>query len=137
MQNCFGQIDVSASGNTFSGQGVSGEYDNQSLLRLSLGGGRWFFQRDDGLFRGLAGIAELHYTSTLEDSDPIVHANMMTARTQILSNTRNREDILNLTSGLHLELPGNANARVGVNVPLRDEQRFHDATLMVQVNIGL
>ena len=133
----FGQIDVSASGNTFSGQGVSGEYDNQSLLRLSLGGGRWFFQRDDGLFRGLAGIAELHYTSTLEDSDPIVHANMMTARTQILSNTRNREDILNLTSGLHLELPGNANARVGVNVPLRDEQRFHDATLMVQVNIGL
>jgi hypothetical protein len=59
------------------------------------------------------------------------------ASAQTLSNAAGNQDVLNLTSGLHLELPGNANARVGVNVPLRSDERFHDATLMVQVNIGL
>jgi hypothetical protein len=58
-------------------------------------------------------------------------------RTQTLSNMSGQQSVLNLASGLHLELPGNANARVGVNVPLKNDQRFHDATLMVQVNIGL
>ena len=63
--------------------------------------------------------------------------NIPTASAQTLSNVDGYQNILNLTSGLHLELPGNANARVGVNVPLRGNERFHDATLMVQVNIGL
>jgi hypothetical protein len=53
------------------------------------------------------------------------------------SNAAGDQSVLNLTSGLHLELPGNVNARVGVNVPLRGDERFHDATLMVQINIGL
>lgn len=133
----FGQLDFAVKGNTLSGAGLSTEYDNQSLLRLSLGGGRWLFRRNCGLFRGLAGIAELHYTSTLEDADTVTQVNPMNiSRIQVLTNSRNREDVLNLTSGLHLDLSDNANARVGVNVPLRDDQRFHDATLMVQVNIG-
>ena len=56
----FAQTDYYAKGNTFSGLG-------QSVLRLSGGGGRWIFRKNDGLLRGLAGIAELHFTSTLED----------------------------------------------------------------------
>ncbi|MGZ0168217.1 MAG: hypothetical protein ACKVHE_01540 [Planctomycetales bacterium] len=63
----FAQTDYYAKGNTFSGLGQSVEYDGQSLLRLSGGGGRWIFRKNDGLLRGLAGIAELHFTSTLED----------------------------------------------------------------------
>jgi hypothetical protein len=131
----FAQTDYYAKGNTFSGLGQSVEYDGQSLLRLSGGGGRWFFRKNDGLLRGLAGIAELHFTSTLEEADSTTLINM--ASVQTLSNAAGNQDVLNLTSGLHLELPGNANARVGVNVPLRGDERFHDATLMVQVNIGL
>lgn len=131
----FMQTDHSVRGNTFVGLGQSGELDNQTLLRLSGGGGRWFFLDNDGLLQGLAGIVELHYTSTLDSPDSVVFTNM--ARVQTLSNASGHQDILNLTSGLHLELPGNANARVGVNVPLRGDQRFHNATLMVQVNVGL
>ena len=132
----FAQADFAAKGNTFSGLGQSTEFDTQSLLRLS-GGGRWFFRKNHGLLRGLAGLAELHFTTTLEDSDSTTLLNLPMAGAQTLSNAAVRQSVLNLTSGLHLELPGKANARVGVNVPLRDDQRFHDATLMVQVNISL
>lgn len=118
------------------GFGETVDYDSQSLLRLSVGGGRWFFHKNHGLLRGMAGIAELHFTSTLEDPDTAVILNVPMAKTQTLTNAAGNESILNLTSGLHIELPGNANARVGVNVPLLDD-RFHDATLMVQLNIGL
>ncbi|MFT4555074.1 MAG: hypothetical protein ACKVII_02060 [Planctomycetales bacterium] len=131
----FAQADFTAKGNTFSGLGQSTEFDSQSLLRLSGGGGRWFFRKNQGLLRGLAGLAELHFTTTLEDSDSTTLVSMASAQT--LSNVERHQSVLNLTSGLHLELPGKANARVGVNVPLRDDQRFHDATLMVQVNIPL
>tara|TARA_R110002072_G_scaffold179059_1_gene335092 strand:- start:166104 stop:167054 length:951 start_codon:yes stop_codon:yes gene_type:complete len=131
----FAQTDFIAKGNTFSGLGQSSEFHSQSLLRLSGGGGRWFFRKNHGLLRGLAGLAELHFTTTLEDSDSTTLVSM--ARAQALSNADGHQSVLNLTSGLHLELPGSANARVGVNVPLRDHQRFHDATLMVQVNIPL
>lgn len=133
----FAQTDYYAKGNTFSGLGQSVEYDGQSLLRLSGGGGRWFFRKNNGLLRGLAGIVELHFTSTLDEADSTTFLNIPTASAQTLSNVDGYQNILNLTSGLHLELPGNANARVGVNVPLRGNERFHDATLMVQVNIGL
>jgi hypothetical protein len=131
----FAQADFTAKGNTFSGLGQLTEFDSQSLLRLSGGGGRWFFRKNHGLMRGLAGLVELHFTTTLEDSDSTTLVSNASAQT--LSNTAGHQSVLNLTSGLHLELPGSANARVGVNVPLRDDQRFHDATLMVQVNIPL
>lgn len=133
----FAQADFAAKGNTFSGLGQSTEFDTQSLLRLSGGGGRWFFRKNHGLLRGLAGLAELHFTTTLEDSDSTTLLNLQTASAQTLSNAAGHQSVLNLTSGLHLELPGKANARVGVNVPLLDDQRFHDATVMVQVNIPL
>ncbi len=133
----FAQTDYYARGNTFSGLGQSVEHDRQSLLRLSGGGGRWFFRKNDGLLRGLAGIAELHFTSTLDEADSATFLNIPSASAQTLSNVDGYQNVLNLTSGLHLELPGKANARVGVNVPLRGDERFHDATLMVQVNIPL
>jgi hypothetical protein len=136
----FAQADFAAKGNTFSGLGKSTEFDGQSLLRLSGGGGgRWFFRKNHGLLRGLAGLAELHFTTTLEDSDSATldNLNLNLASSQTLSNAAGHQSVLNLTSGLHLELPGKANARVGVNVALRGGQHFHDATLMVQVNLPL
>ncbi len=133
--NGFAQIDFTLEENTVTAFGQSRDYSDQTLLRLSAGGGRWFFRKDHGLLRGMAGIGELHYTATLDDSDAVTL--LGTGQAVTLGSTGNSSDVLNLTSGLHIEFKGGSNARVAASVPLRNSQRFHDATLMVQFNIPL
>lgn len=134
----FGQVDIAVKESDFvSATGQRGVVENQTLLRLSVGTGYWFFRKDADdccMFRGLAGLAELHYTTPLEDQDSLLFT--QAGLTQFLRNSANRDDVVNISSGFHMEFPC-ADARVGVNVPVRQSQRFHDTTLTVQLNFAL
>lgn len=134
----FLQVDVATQDNDFVvAGGGRGVIENQTLARASLGTGYWFFQKDEDdccMWRGLAGVVEAHYTSPLEAQDSVLLGTATV--TQRISNLANRDDVINLSSGFHLQFPC-ATARVGVNVPVRQSQRFHDTTLMVQMNFGM
>jgi hypothetical protein len=134
--NGFAQVDFALGDSSVKAFGQSRSYDDPTLLRLNAGGGRWFFRRNHGLLRGMAGMCELHYTTALDDSNDVTLIGTGAAVT--LGSTAGRSlDVLNLTSGLHLEFQGGSNARVAASVPLNNGQRFSDATLMVQFNVPL
>lgn len=142
--NGFIQADFNVVGDGFSAGDVSnapgsfqsGTFNAQNLLRISYGAGKWFTQNHDReWFRGLAGIVEMHYTGTLNDTDTVVLTGPTSAR--VLTNRENRQHFFNLTAGLHMEVRENINTRVGVSVPLRDRDRQFDATFMVQIDVLL
>ena len=142
--NGFIQADFNVVGDGFTAGDVSnlpnsfqtGTYNPQNLLRISYGAGKWFTQNyDREWFRGLAGIVEMHYTGTLNDTDTVVLSGPTSVR--VLTNRENRQHFFNLTAGLHMEVRENINTRVGVSVPLRDRDRQFDATFMVQVDVLL
>lgn len=141
----FLQVDYAAQGDGFTlplqmpGQIAntrpSGEFNDQTLLRANLGVGRWFFRKPHAnFFRAMAGSLEVHYTTTLEDTDQVAAGDLPIA---VLSNSENYQDVLNLAGGLHVEMTDSVDVRVGFNVPLRHgSSRFHDASVLAQVNLN-
>lgn len=132
----FGQLNFAASGNEVveSGQ-VVGVLTEQNLLQTDLGLGRWLWQ-DSGrrVFTGLAGVVELHYTSTIQDSDIVSLRNGPFLFGDV-ANPANRQDLLNLTSGLQAQLGPLSALRVGAVVPLRDQpDRVFDSEVQVSFN---
>lgn len=103
-----------------------GRYTEQTLLHLDLSLGRWVVQ-DPGspLLTGFAVIGELHYTTTVNDSDSVstsrtVHDPNALVTTHLwFANPGNRVDHMNLTLGLHTEWRNNTIARIGSVFPLR------------------
>lgn len=132
----FGQMNFAASGNEVVNQnGVLGVFQEQHLLQSDLGVGRWIFQDSQRpVFTGLAGICELHYTTTVQDTDRIGLGNG-SFLSGSLSNSANRQDLLNLTSGLQAQLGPLSSLRVGAVVPLRDQpDRVFDSEVQVSFN---
>lgn len=132
----FAQINFAASGNQVVNQdGLVGIYNEQHLGQIDLGVGRWLWHDATRPYvSGLAGVMELHYTSTLQDTDTVElpEFNFLSGN---LSNAANRVDLLNLTSGLHLELGPMSSLRVGAVVPLRNApERVFDSELQVSFN---
>jgi hypothetical protein len=131
----FSQIDFATSGNNVvTPQGTAGIFTEQNLLHMDVGLGRWLGQPMGYRYlRGMAGIVELHYTSTIQDSDQVVVNNPgVNQRFQV---DANRIDLLNLTSGLHFQLTPAANLRVGAVVPLKSEpDRVFDSEIFVSFN---
>jgi hypothetical protein len=131
----FAQIDFAASGNeVVTPQGTAGVYTEQNLMHLDVGLGRWLGQPMGYRYlRGIASVFELHYTSTLQDSDQINSLNA--GRIQTIQVPGNHTDMLNLTSGLHFQLTPAANLRVGAVAPLRaDPNRVFDSEIYVSFN---
>jgi hypothetical protein len=131
----FGQIDFAASGHdVITGIGRNGTYTEQSLLQADVALGRWL-ARGMGYhyLSGIAGVVELHYTSTIQDSDQIfVNSPGVVGQLRV---SDNRTDLLNLTSGLHFQLSPLANLRFGVVVPLKNApDRVFDTELQVSFN---
>ncbi len=149
--NGFAQLDVAANGNAIDTQnlfvpmlsGRLGKYTEQNLLYLDASGGVWLYRDAEATrFTGLAGIVELHYTSTIQDTD-VVPARQLNGLSDLeIRNVSNRSDILNVTAGLHAELGECSNVRVAVVVPVRRNNdlvfgptdRFFDSELQVQFN---
>jgi hypothetical protein len=131
----FAQIDFAASGNdVITREGNAGTFTEQNLMHFDIALGRWLAPRLDYRYlTGIASIFELHYTSTIQDSDRIVVNAQGIAG--LITTPSNRVDILNLTSGLHFQLNELANLRFGAVVPLRaDPDRVFDTELHVSFN---
>lgn len=139
--NVFLQFDFATCGNRIDAGDVDGPFNTlgrcnpQNLLFFDLGYGYWLYQNDAGSgLASLAAILELHYTSTLQDTD-LVRGNAG-GRVVNFTNNFNRFDILNLTAGLQAQFNTLTFLRVACVVPLgaRDDQRFFDAEVQVQLN---
>jgi hypothetical protein len=136
----FVQFDFTVQGDSISrsnGQQmpsqVSAQVNNQNLARLSISGGRWFFRNDQKrFFRAMAGLVEVHYLHTMNDADNVT----LSAVNGSIFTSNSGDDLhsVNLTAGLHTELTRSLDLRVAASAPLLNNDRFHDASLMVQVN---
>jgi hypothetical protein len=127
---------------------LSGEIEDQFLLHLDLGGGYWFYRNPcKKCLTGVAGLMELHYTTTLDDADIVVVPETPirtgTAANLIgplpppqLGNIANRVDILNYTVGGVVTLGQHVTLATAYVVPLRDDlDRTFDGELNVQLNV--
>lgn len=134
------QVDAAASGNpviVIDGQRRTnrvGILTDQTLLYADLSVGRWLYRNDESdYFRGLAGVVELHYTTSMQDTDEVRFPTFANLNT--LSNPGNRFDFLNFTVGVHLQLDELTNVRVGGVFPLRDGfDRPFESEVQVSVN---
>ena len=129
----FSQADFDTTGSkvTLSGNPPStGVLQDQTLLFMDLSVGRWIYRSSPNrsIITGLAPILELHYSTTLNDTDvfrPFPGDEVL--------NPANRLDILNLTAGLRFELHGNSWLTVAAVAPLRDgEEALFDTEVGVQ-----
>ena len=140
--NAFAQVDFAANGSRIDVGPVGGNtqtlgrFNEQNLLFLDLGTGYWLYRDEysEGRLTSLAALLELHYTSSIQDTDTV--AGMAGGRPFAYANKFNRFDILNLTSGLQAQLFNATSVRVAVVVPLGsgEDRRFFDNELQVQVN---
>jgi len=134
----FAQFDIPLNGNeielgTPSDGTLTGEFDEQDLLFLSVSTAYWHYQNPDAAYlRGLAGLLELHYTTSLSQSDQVSFATDAASLT--ISNPSNDIQSLNLTAGVLAQV-GETNVRVAAVLPLLDgANRTFDAEFMLQVN---
>ncbi len=145
--NAFAQVDVAANGNPveFAGVGIPpgagtfGVYDEQTLLHLDLSLGHWLVRDPCApLVTGVAWLAEWHYTTALEDTDVVAGARATAfppGATLDLRNRVNRFDVVNFTTGVHVEVVHDTTLRVGGAFPLGGGvDRFFDAEVIAQLS---
>ena len=120
--NTFVQLDVDANGNPVRGNingGILpeiGVLQEPTLLSIDTSGGWWFYQNpcQSACLRGAAAIAELHYTTTVQDAD-VVSSNSV-----VVTDSTRRLDVLNVTLGLHAQIGDPMTLTTGLTFPLRD-----------------
>jgi len=127
-------LDVAANGNdvlvptfvTPGGFERVGRYNDQPLGLMDLKVGYWLYQNPDARWvKGIVPTCELHYTTTLRNTDSVGG----------VSNPFNRMDLVDLTAGVHILLGEKAVLTVAGAAPLRtQENRVFDAEAMVQFN---
>lgn len=134
----FAQLDIPLNGNEVEVQTPSdgsffGGFNEQELLFLSLSTTRWLYQNPDAShLRSLAALLEFHYTTSLEDSQPVTIA--ANGNAYELRNPFNIINMLNMTAGMQAQV-GMTDFRVAAVVPLLGgESRPFDAEFMLQVN---
>ncbi|MGC4005189.1 MAG: hypothetical protein QM811_19550 [Pirellulales bacterium] len=112
-----------------------GTYNQQNLLHLDASFGRWLYQDPTRRIQGIAAVFELHYTSTLQDSDRVEIANPSTQSNVVIGNGLNRLDILNATIGANLLITPLSTLRIGFVMPLElDPERQFDNELQISFN---
>jgi len=130
----FLQMNLAANGNRVSYDGNSlGRINEQNLLYFDLAMGYWLCSRPDALrLRGMALVAEYHYTTTVQDADIV---NTGDSQTMIgIGNPYNRTDVSNATIGLHT-IVGKSTLGLGVVLPLQnDANRMFDAEIQFFFN---
>ncbi|MCM2374921.1 hypothetical protein [Aporhodopirellula aestuarii] len=140
LQGCM-QIDIAAGGDpvlvnsnlinpTAGSMDMAGRFRDSTLMHLDVSATRLLYQTRDpqAHLNSLLANAEIHYTSTLEDSD-IVSAPNFT-----YTNLKNQFDIVNATFGTHLVFNNGLILTPAMSVPLRDgldEQFDYEAILQV------
>lgn len=137
--NGFVQLDIPVNSHSisiddaFSNASEVGKFHEQTLLHLDLSVGRWLMRAPESLsLTGLALLTELHYTTTLNDSDSF--SETLGDTWFFFHNRARRTDLLNLTIGFHTEWRNSTLLRVGSVFPLRTgTDRTFDSELQVQL----
>lgn len=132
----FAQVDLATSGNEVLLNNESlGYFNEQNLLYLDLAVGSFLF--NDPTARRLTSVAvsgEVHYTSTMQDTDVIAASDLFNAMR--ITNPYNRQDIVNGTVAVQFAIANTTNFRVAGVFPLGSDidQRYFDSELQFQVN---
>ncbi|MHB8897360.1 MAG: hypothetical protein ACYC6Y_01290 [Thermoguttaceae bacterium] len=129
----FLEVDVPLNGNTLVYEPGTdlvevGVLTEQTLLKVDLSMGYWFYRNPHGYVTGLASIVEFHYTGTLNDGDVVALG------ADRFGSLLNRFDLTNVTVGLHAELDRHTTLRVGGVLPLNEIDRAFDAEVQVSLN---
>jgi hypothetical protein len=132
----FLQVDVPTNGNPIEfesklNSGTAGMLQDQLLLYVDFGAGMWLMRNPDARYlTGLAAMAEVHYTGTLQDADvvPAIGTRLEFGTLQ------NQVNVVNLTCGLQLNVTEQTVCRVGGAFPLTNQDnRVFDAELLLQL----
>ncbi|MCA8984167.1 MAG: hypothetical protein R3C12_08000 [Planctomycetaceae bacterium] len=131
----WSELDLAVGGDEVSVGGLAiGEYQSQNLYSLDMQLGRWLYYNPDasGIIKGIAPIVELHYTTTINDTDNV-------SLVQNFSNPFNRMDFWNITMGTQMQLGNRSNLRLAASLPIRngsqDETHASDVTLFLQWDV--
>lgn len=125
----WGQVGIDPTGSRvfIGGQQVGRVYD-QTVLALDAQVGYWVL-RGNGLLRGFAPFAELHYNTSISDATQAFGSNAA-----VRSQT-NRFDELNVTVGASAQFGTNLLVSAGVVMPLRGgDNRFFDSQIGLRAN---
>lgn len=136
----FVEVDVASNGNRITfvdtmGPGSGGKYNDQTLLYVDVSAGRWLHRNQHAQWlTGVAALAEVHYTTTLQDADTVAGALAPGVSAFTLTNLASRMDVVNLTAALHFEMANDTSLRVGGVVPITSgSDRFFDAEVAAQL----
>jgi len=131
------QLDFDANGTTFYREDVGetrvefGRYQEQNFLYLDYSVGHWFYEDRCGnsFIRRAAVIGELHYSTTLNDTDLTSSG---PSSGDIVTNPFNRIDVLNATAGLRFQLGDNYLLTAAAVAPLKDgENKLFDSEIAI------
>ncbi|QDU60158.1 hypothetical protein Pan216_09950 [Planctomycetes bacterium Pan216] len=134
----FLQADFGTNGNAvwedldgIGGLNKAGVLTDQTLGYIDASIGYWVMKhRDYGVLTAVAPMLELHYTTTMGQVDRIQQGSF------VIGDFAANQDILNLTTGVSLELFGRANAVLAAGTPLKGgiSGRQFDWELQAQIS---
>jgi hypothetical protein len=122
------------SGGVLTPQGV---IQDQTLLFLDASFGYWLIRDpySDRVITGFAPMIEFHHSTTMQDTDIVDFSNAVgggaRARNDV-SNPNNRQDVLNLTGALRLEIAGRSYLTFAGVTPLRRGEKLFDTEFSIQ-----
>jgi hypothetical protein len=133
----FVQFDLDLNGNTTYGDLLGqdlrrlGVIQDANLLFVDVSTGYRIYENPYAcLVRNAYAIAELHYSTTLQDEDSI------SANGFLIEGFTRRFDVLNTTLGVDFRLRDRINVRPAMTIPLRtNDDRHFDYEASVQVNM--
>lgn len=144
----FAQVDFASGSDNLDaivpGQGTRtiASIGQQHLLFLDVAVGRWLYVDEEARYvTGIAGVVELHYLSTLNDTETSVatvnigNPLRIGTASYALTNLANRVDVVNLTAGVQFQLGDLTNLRIGAVAPLSTGlNRLFDSELQLSLN---
>ena len=119
------QLDFDPVGDTVLFQGARTDViQDQTFLYLDYSIGRWLYSNNYRFIRRMAGLFELHYSTSIDDAD----------QGNSLSFAGGHDDVLNATAGLHFQLGNATTFRIGGGAPLRTgNSRAFDSEVTLQL----
>lgn len=130
----FTQLDIPLGEDELSGATLAGSssVDSAALLGVDIGVGYWLMPQDRGTV-GIAVVAELHGTASLESDDSLTPTGPVDLVIGVNNPGNVSNDILNGTTGLVFAGPDGWSLRTAIAFPTLSERVF-DSEAIVQLN---